>query len=252
MATALQQDRISRVLVGKPGLTLAENVRQTLLEEIMAGHFGQGDRLYPERLAEQLGVSMTPVREALMQLAAEGFIEVVQRRGFHIRTPDPRQITNLWQVRQGLELTAGELCIARLEKGELTAGDLEQLAGLQRDQEVGVDSIPHVYKLELNNRLHSQIVEFSGNALLVSLYRSIQIKVLGSLVQRGLESWRGRLADESAEHWGIIDALGARDLEAYHKAVRKHLKRSLKDALSDLAVHAPAPTAPEQPSRRKP
>lgn len=224
------------MLVGAPGATLAENVRLTLVDMIMKGAFDEGSRLYPERIAEQLGVSMTPVREALMQLAADGFVEGVQRRGFHVRTPDARQVTNLWQVRQGLELTAGELAVARREAGLIGDADIDYLAQLQRSQESSETLANHVQKLDLNGRLHGRIVELSGNEVLVSLYQSIRTKVAGSLVQRGLDTWRDRLEAESAEHWKLINALRDADYGAYDQATRMHLARSLKDALADLST----------------
>lgn len=223
-------------LVGHPGATLGENVRRTLLDLIMRGQFEEGHRLYPDHLAEQFGVSITPVREALMQLSAEGFIEAVQRRGFHVRTPDAQQVRNIWQVRQGLELTAGELCIARFKAGQLKAADFDVLVRLQEAQESHTEQIQHVDKLELNGQFHSQIVAFSDNPLLITLYQGIRHKVLGSLVQRGLDSWRRRLDDESAEHWKIIEGLQTGSYDIYQAAVRAHIARSLTDALIDLAA----------------
>lgn len=232
------------MLAGAPGATLAENVRLTLIDMIMQGTYDEGARLYPERIAEQLGVSMTPVREALMQLAADGFVEGVQRRGFHVRTPDAQQFTNLWQVRQGLELTAGELAVARRKVGLIGDADIEYLADLQRSQERAETLSNHAQKLDLNSRLHGRIVELSGNEVLVSLYRSIRTKVAGSLVQRGLDTWRERLEAESAEHWKLINALRNADYPAYDEATRSHLARSLKDALADLETRiAGKPTA---------
>lgn len=224
------------MLSGEPGATLAENVRLTLVDMIMKGVFDEGTRLYPERLAEQLGVSMTPVREALMQLAADGFVEGIQRRGFHVRTPDARQVTNLWQVRQGLELTAGELAVERRRAGLVTDADIAFLAELQRSQESSEALANHVQKLDLNGRLHGRIIELSGNDVLVSVYQGIRTKVAGSLVQRGLDTWRDRLAAESAEHWALIHALRDADFAAFEAATRRHLARSLKDALIDLAA----------------
>jgi DNA-binding GntR family transcriptional regulator len=222
------------MLTGAPGATLSENVRLTLIGLIMQGAYDEGARLYPERIAEQLGVSMTPVREALMQLAADGFVEGVQRRGFHVRTPDGQQVTNLWQARQGLELTAGELAVERRKSGLVSDADIEYLADLQRRQEKAETLSNHAQKLDLNGRLHGRIVELSGNEVLVSLYQSIRIKVAGSLVQRGLDTWRDRLEAESAEHWSLINALRDADYPAFDAATRSHLARSLKDALSDL------------------
>ncbi|SFZ85418.1 DNA-binding transcriptional regulator, GntR family [Devosia enhydra] len=224
------------MLSGEPGATLAENVRLTLVDMIMKGAFDEGTRLYPERIAEQLGVSMTPVREALMQLAADGFVDGIQRRGFHVRTPDARQVTNLWQVRQGLELTAGELAVARRRDGLISDADIDYLSALQRSQESSEALANHVQKLDLNGRLHGRIVELSGNDILVSVYQSIRTKVAGSLVQRGLDTWRDRLEAESNEHWGLINALRDADFAAFETATRRHLARSLKDALADLAA----------------
>lgn len=227
-------DRPRTPLVGLPGATLTENVRRTLLDIIIRGEFAHGDRLYPERLSERFGVSVTPVREALMQLASEGFIEGVQRRGFHVRTPSPLHMTELWQVRRALEVTAGELCIARLQKGEVTDADLQQLADLQTAQQDSRILASHVDKLELNTRFHNRIVELSGNSVLIGLYEGIQVKVAASLAQRGLDTWRERVKDEAAEHWAIIESLRQRDLNAYSTAVTNHIARSLRDALVDL------------------
>jgi DNA-binding GntR family transcriptional regulator len=221
-----------------PGATLAENVRQTLLKLIISGEFEHGGRLYPDRLSERFGVSPTPVREALMQLASEGFIEATQRRGFHIRTPSPTELRELFEVRQGLELTAGELCIERARRGEIGAREFDVLADLQRAQEPERFKGSHVEKLDLNNRLHCKIVEFSGNRMLFDLYQSIQVRGMVSVVQRGLHTWEERLDSESAEHWAIIEALQKQDHSALQSAIRSHLARSMTDALADLAVRA--------------
>jgi DNA-binding GntR family transcriptional regulator len=222
-------------LIGKPGETLNETLFRTLLEMIISGYFEEGFRLYPERLAEQFGVSLTPVREALMRLAAEGFIESVQRRGFHVRQPDARQVVELWQVRLGLELTAGEILIDRLKSGELHPNILSEMALIQAELDAHVETISHSDKLDLNTAFHNKIVELSGNRMLASLYRGIQMQVLGAWVQRGLTSWRERMVYEAEEHRAIIDALRAMDKAAYAKAARRHLTRSQRGALDDLA-----------------
>lgn len=221
-------------LRGEPGMTLGEMVRKTLAALIVAGEFPEDHRLYPEQLAEKLGVSITPVREALMRLANDGFIENVQRRGFHIRAPGANQVRDMWQVRQSLELTAGELVIARIRSGELRVENLFPMRDLQRAQEGDPSSMDHATKLDLNGQFHSVIVDLSGNALLKTMHESLRHRVLGALVQRGTDAWRRRIAVESKEHWTIIDALTNLDAEAYQAAVRAHLSRSLKDALADV------------------
>ncbi|SDG82803.1 GntR family transcriptional regulator [Bosea robiniae] len=221
-------------LVGKPGETLAETLRRTLLDMIVFGYFERGARLYPEKLAEHFNVSLTPVREALMRLAAEGFIEVIQRRGYHIRDPDAKQVLDLWQVRLAIELMAGELMIERLKDGTLDGTAIDRIEEVQRRLEVDPQAISHKDRHEQNASFHHQIVELSGNALLLSTYRGIQMQVLNAWIQRGIESWRGRHASEAVEHRAILAALRDRNPNDYAKAVREHLGRSLKDALADL------------------
>ena len=221
-------------LVGKPGETLAETLRRTLLDMIVFGYFERGTRLYPEKLAEQFNVSLTPVREALMRLAAEGFIEVIQRRGYHIRDPDAKQVLDLWQVRLAIELMAGELMIGRMKEGSLAPMAVDEIEAVQVRLEVDPLAIAHKDRHEQNAAFHHKIVEFSGNDLLLSTYRGIQMQVLNAWIQRGIESWRTRHASEAVEHRAILAALRAQDTEAYAAAVRAHLGRSLKDALADL------------------
>lgn len=225
-------------LIGKPGETLTETLRRTLLEMIVFGYFERGFRLYPERLAEQFGVSLTPVREALMRLAAEGYIEAVQRRGFHVRAPDAKQVVDLWQVRLGFELTAGEILIDRLANGALKPQALDVLEDIMAKLESSPQTIEHRPKLGLNAEFHHRIVELSGNDMLITLYRGIQMQLIGEWIQRGLQSWRGRLDGEAEEHRAIVEALRAMDRDAYAAATRRHIGRSLKDALGDLATRS--------------
>lgn len=221
-------------LVGKPGETLAETLRRTLLDMIVFGYFERGTRLYPEKLAEQFSVSLTPVREALMRLAAEGYIEVIQRRGYHIRDPDAKQVLDLWQVRLAIELMAGELMIGRLLGGSLRDDAIDELEAIHERLAVDPHAISHKDRHEQNANLHHRIVELSGNDLLLSTYRGIQMQVLHAWIQRGIESWRARHSSEAVEHRAILKALRDRDIDAYAEAVRAHLGRSLKDALADL------------------
>jgi multiple sugar transport system substrate-binding protein len=218
------------------GATVADQAYRRLVEAILFGDLAASQRLVLQDLAEQFGVSLTPVREALQRLAAEGLIEASARRGFRIRTPSPRHVTELWQVRLGLELAAGELAVARLAAG----GDPTALRRMQAIQ-AELDAKPvlgHRRHLELNTRFHQALIEASGNRLLGTLYHGIQMQLLGGWVQRGSQEWRARLASERAEHHAIVDALAAGDVRALAVAIRQHLGRSLEGALRDVAARA--------------
>lgn len=240
MLIALRDPAELGALSGKPGETLAETLRRTLLEMIVSGYFEPGFRLYPERLAAQFSVSLTPVREALMRLASEGFIEGVQRRGFHVRTPDEKLVRDLWQVRLALELMAGELVIDRLDAGDLSVEAVDRLGAIQDEIEADPERVPQARELERNSRLHHSLVGLSGNALLQTTYGGIQLQVMTAWVRGGRRPNRGRHVAEAEEHRAIIGALLARDRAAYAAAMRRHLARSLGDALRDIAARTPS------------
>ncbi|WP_377848690.1 GntR family transcriptional regulator [Bosea sp. UC22_33] len=221
-----------------PGETVADGIYRRLIEAILFGDLAASRRLILQELADRFEVSLTPVREALQRLAAEGFIEATPRRGYRIRTPSPRHVAELWQVRLGLELNAGELAIAAVMRGE-GGPFLRRLEEIQRALDARGD-LTHRRHIELNALFHQTLVEASGNRLLATIYHGIQMQLLGAWVQRGLDGWRARLASESAEHTVIINALIGRDATALTTAIRLHLGRSLDGALRDIAAQGEA------------
>lgn len=221
-------------LVGLPGETLTATLRRTIMELVVFGYFADEARIYPHELADHFKVSQTPVREALMQLSSEGLIEATPRRGFHICIPTSGQVVDLWQVRSGLEIMAAELTVARLKIGEIGLTDLTSLEQLQNTRDCLGVSMTTKQHIETNSAFHRTLIELSGNKLLASLFGSIQQKLITAWVQRGLETWRLRLADDRAEHHAILLALRAKDAEQCRKVIAGHIERSLAGALSDL------------------
>lgn len=219
-----------------PGETVADGIYRVLIELILFGELAASRRLILQDLADRFQVSLTPIREALQRLAAEGFIEATPRRGYRIRTPSPRHVTELGQVRLGLELNAAELAVALLmQSGD--AGSLRQLEALQ-DELDRTENLSHRRHIELNASFHQTLVEASGNRLLANVYHGIQMQLLGAWVQRGLDDWRARLSSERVEHHAIIDALAGRDAVALASAIRIHLGRALDGALRDIAAQS--------------
>ena len=228
-------------LIGKPGETLNETLRRTMLEMIIFGYFKRGTRLYPEKIAEHFGVSLTPVREALMRLAAEGFIETVQRRGYHVRNPDAKQVLELWQVRLAMELMAGEIMIDRLASGALDDSAINQIQQIQA-------------QLEANPETHHAQGSPRAQRTIPSAVRGIQRQQaldrgLSRNSDAGLERldsaragiWRARHVSDSNEHRAIIAAVRARDKEAYARAMRAHLV-----AVPERRARGPRDSKPER------
>ena len=95
-----------------------------------------------------------------------------------------------------------------------------------------------------NRQFHGSIVELSANQLLLTMYRSIQVQLLGAWVRRGLDTWRSRVGVESDDHEEMLAALSAQDAPRYAAAARRHVDTSLRNALNDLRI-AEGKRAPE-------
>jgi DNA-binding GntR family transcriptional regulator len=235
-------------LLGRPGEPLTDALRRTLLDMIVYGRFEHGERLYPQALASRFGVSQTPVREAMMRIAAEGFLAATPRRGYRILEPTPAHVKDLWNVRLGLEQTAGRLTIERLIAGEIGDSDVARLAAIQDRLDAKGRNATHREHVDLNAEFHRVLVGLSGNRLLETIYDAVRLRLVGAWVQRGLKQWRERLASEAAEHRALIAALRGRDADRFARAAHAHIGRSLSGALDDLARRTPK----QEPEGRTP
>ncbi len=222
------------ILLGEAGEKLSSMAYNSLREMIAFGDLKPGERLYPVELADRFGISVTPVKEAFTRLHTEGYLEAVPRRGYKVAVPTLKRITELWQVRRGLEITAGELVIERLGAGSLTESALDSLdeSLLQLETDGAADHRQHI---ELNASFHLQLVELAGNDALTGLYVSIAQHTVGAWVQTGLSSWKDRLAGEKREHAAITRAIRNRNEDSFRVAIKGHLARSLSDAVHDLS-----------------
>ncbi|GAB3494765.1 GntR family transcriptional regulator [Nocardiopsis coralliicola] len=192
---------------------LRESVYETLLELITLRRLPPGQHLVENELAERLGVSRQPIREALQRLSNEGWVDLRPGYGAFVHHPSEDEAEQLLAVRGLLEgesarlaaANAGEQGVAQLRslcaQGEASrsAGDAEQL-------------------VTLNAELHREITELSGNAVLSDLAAQVAGRVRWYhglvAVQRGRDSWR--------EHARIVDAIEAGDGDEAARLMREH------------------------------
>ena len=143
-----------------PGERLVDMLYRNIRDYVLFSTEGAAQgRLYPHELCEKFHATATPVREALARLAAEGFIEATPRRGFHVRRPSEQQVTDLWQVRGGLEVMAGELAIEQLKQGALAMSELDKLELVLQSITATADAIDGRQHIERNRQFHGSIVE---------------------------------------------------------------------------------------------
>jgi DNA-binding GntR family transcriptional regulator len=199
---------------------LVDETAAAIRARIMSGEIPIGAQLRQADLAARLGVSRTPVREALRQLQAVGLIEVLPRRGAVVRVPAPWEVREAYEVRAELE---GLACLRAV--GEITSEQLDELRrtnDVLRDGHTASDGAPGA-TTAANDRFHALIHEISGNARLARTIRDVNDafpRNVSALVL--LDNPRLR-ANNIAQHERIVDALAADDAERAREEMRAHV-----------------------------
>jgi DNA-binding GntR family transcriptional regulator len=218
-------------------LTLWQRVYDFLREEILSERLVPGTELQEVALAEGLGVSRGPLREAIGRLAAEGLVTVRPRRGAVVRSLSKDEFLELYQVREALEVMAVRLAVPRLESGDIEELDVlvTQMAERSVRQEVAEF-------FEANMAFHARLVEASGNATLQELYGQL-VGRMGRYRMRSL-TLRGNLQRSVAEHGAILRAVKRGDADRAAHLMSEHIRvpqRRLQVLTEDeLATAVPA------------
>lgn len=161
-------------MVASSSEPLIDSVYARLRDMILANVLRSGQKLVDRDLAEQLGVSRTPVREALGRLAMLGLVEARSRRGYYVRQYTAEEVSDLYEFREILETNA-----ARLAAQHATPEDIRQFDRILRDMEaLGSDPENHVKSVELDLELHNLIAKASGNESLDQAIRNLMDKVM--------------------------------------------------------------------------
>jgi DNA-binding GntR family transcriptional regulator len=198
-------------------LTLWQRVYEYLREEIVSERLQPGTELQEVPLAEELGVSRGPIREAIGRLAAEGLVTVKPRRGAVVRSLSKDEFLELYQVREALEMMAVRLAVPKLQPGDIA--DLEQL----------IDTMSaHAEQAEVaeffaaNVAFHGRLVAACGNAQLQELYAQL-LGQMGRFRMRSL-TLRGNLQRSVAEHRAILQAAKHGDAERAAHLMSEHIR----------------------------
>jgi phosphonate utilization transcriptional regulator len=206
--------------------SLTRLVGEALEKMILAGELPPGSKLNEVALAERLGVSRGPLREAFRTLEENGLIRQEKNRGAYVREIELAEAADIYDVRAGLDATAGRLLAARITPGQLIVLR-EFAAGMQQAATSNdVDSF-HT----LNLAFHDRIVEMTGNAALLEVYRRL-VKQLRLFRRRNLLTPRA-IPHFADEHSAIVDYLAAGDglgaAEALHAHAQGGRQRMLHD-----------------------
>jgi DNA-binding GntR family transcriptional regulator len=196
-------------------VVLREQVKDLILERILKGDYEPGERIVETRVADELGISQAPVREALRDLELLRFVESEPFRGARVREVTIEELAEIYPVRAALEEVAAQAAATRL-----TAGELDALEDELQAMHDAADRGDLHEQAEHDVAFHRIIVEASGNTILLDVWRSLGVesRTLITALKIGTDG------HEIAElHRPVIDALRSRNPRRSGAALRNHL-----------------------------
>lgn len=201
----------------KKRVTLADQVYEKIKKLLGTGTFGQETIISASGLAQELKISRTPVREALLQLSNEGLLEALSGRGFRIKYYSEKEIHEYFEARRIIEVFVVRNLAKNIQKS-----DLKELKKILRSMANNSKKGLKAEFLEDDKKFHQELLNLHGNSFLNAIYEKVRI-LLSTHGQKAL-STSTRMEEVVAEHRLILDALEKKDINEAVKSVESHLK----------------------------
>lgn len=214
--------------------TKEEYVAEFLREGILAGRYPRGTRLKQADIAEELGLSITPVREAFRILEAEGYVHSETHRGVVVALFDPSASTEINELRMLLE---SRLVVAAMER--MTPADYAALEQLQQEFEAAEAKQDRQAVRALNYRFHSQLYGLARQPQTLHFVQVLWARYPFDLINL----IGGRAGRASAEHRRLLAAIRAGDTGAVVDAMREHIEAGWRELERSLAASGAAEQA---------
>ncbi|AVC46348.1 GntR family transcriptional regulator (plasmid) [Rhizobium leguminosarum] len=201
---------------------LGHNAYRSILEFIRDGVYPPGGRLREEEVAERLGISRTPVREALGRLQQKGLLQAAPGRGLAIATLDTEQVFELYAMRGELEALVAQFAAQHATNAEIA--NLQDL-----NAEFAAATSPRE-AAKLNRSFHARLYDAARNRYLRAAVEDLQETI--ALLPKTTFSHENRLESAAREHSALIKAISSRDAHAAADVARDHISRSLATRLA--------------------
>ena len=200
---------------------LYEEVAELLRQRIFSRELPPGSWIDELKLADEYGISRTPLREALKVLAAEGLITMKVRRGAYVTEVNEKDLTDVYHLLSLLEADAAGVVAA-----QATASQLKDLQGLHDELEKSVRNRERFF--EVNEAFHMRLLEIADNRwrdqMVADLRKVMKLNRHNSLLKNG------RIEESLAEHRAIMQALAAREAATAAQRMREHFASGLEAA----------------------
>ena len=200
---------------------LYEEVAELLRQRIFRRELEPGSWIDELKLAEEYGISRTPLREALKVLAAEGLVTMKVRRGAYVTEVSEQDLSEVYHLLSLLESDAAAVVAERA-----TDAQLQELQGLHRELEAAAGDRERFFAV--NERFHMRLLELAGNRwrnqMVADLRKVMKLNRHNSLLKSG------RVEESLAEHRAVMEAIARRDAGAAMQRMREHFSNGLEAA----------------------
>jgi len=202
---------------------------ESLKNDIFTNQLKPGDHLSENQLAQSLGMSRTPVREAIKVLASEGLVEIHNGVGIFVRQITTKEIADLFEVRAALECTALGTALALISDQELDAIRAEWMKVGKKIDAGHKGTL--ILLLELDYQLHSMIVDRCRNDFLKQVIDGIRMKIrrYQRISAIALDDER----DAIDQHLEIISCMKKRDVDVVSRVLKEHIRKSAENILKN-------------------
>ncbi len=214
---------MSKLTPLKPRLSLNQQAFSAIRDFIISGGLRGDAFVSANQIARELGVSVTPVKEALKRLEASGLVQILPQRGVRLAAFDADDIRDLYDLREGLEALAVDLA-----PRPFPAEPLARMAAIVEECEGYVRAGDRRRYTRADIRFHEILVQAGGNRRLASMLAALQTQI--QLVRLRAIVLPGRPARSHAEHRAIVEAL-RRDPEEARRLLRAHIRSVKEDVL---------------------
>lgn len=193
---------------------LREIVFESMREAIISGVLEPGERLMEIQLAEEMGVSRTPVREAIRKLELEGFVVMIPRKGAYVAGVSHKDVADVFEIRAALEGLAAGLAAERVTEEEIE--QMERILLSPSDEEMDLEDI-----VESDTDFHALVYKASRNERLIQILANLREQI--QRFRATSLAVPGRIKDAIDEHRAIVEALARHDVEEAQSLAMSHI-----------------------------
>lgn len=205
--------------------TLSEQAYDAVSKMIEQRRLMSGQAVVEQQLADELGISRTPLRQALQKLEAEGVLVKSASRSYHVRKVELREYLQSLKVRELLESEAAALCVDRVDPTAIQNARAALQAVIAQQP---YDMLAH---WRSDDEVHGLFIEHCGNRVMADMIHTLRASTKMFEIDRLSE----RLEPDSRQHEMILDALESRDAKAARKAVANHIRSLFQFAIETVS-----------------